>query len=578
MNGNSIVLSGTPVSPGIAIGEVFVYQPFKCKVQELYFDLEEAEEYIASFVKATNIAIEELDRLISMFEQEDDKAKILLSHKEILNDEEIQSEIKDVIRRENKFPDFAVKSVYEKYIELFEGIEDPTISARATDLIDVKNRLIRVIQKKKEKNLSMIQKEVIVVAHDLLPSETATLNSSHVIGIITELGSYNSHSAIIARNYKVPAVLGVPEALKYLTDGMNVVLDGIRGEIVVFPNENILKVYKEKAIRHDRIKKQNSKYQNKPAITRDGHKIEIGINIGSNNFNKSSSGYDFVGLFRTEFLYMESNQLPDEQKQFLIYKGILEDAKGKSVTLRTLDIGGDKTLPYMDLPKETNSFLGKRGVRFCIDNKEIFRIQLRAALRASYYGSLQLMFPMISSLDDIRKVKLLVDEVMEELRMESIPFDENIKLGIMVEVPSIAIISDLVAEEVDFASIGTNDLIQYVCATDRMNVEVKEYYQSLSPGMLRLLNYIFTQFGQKGKPISVCGEMAAEAKVAVLLVGLGARKLSMSEGNISEVKAALSGVSIKKAKEIAAKCMEARTEHEVIECLENSLGGLINDL
>lgn len=567
-----MILKGNPVSPGIAAGEALIYKAFTCEVPDAYFEHGEEEKFIKIFYLALEEARRELDHLIEMFISEDaEKSKIFIAHREIIDDEEILELINEAIKTERKRTDFAVKCVFEEFIELLSNAKDPLIAARTADLCDVRNRLLRVLQGKKEKNLSSLTENVIVVAHDLLPSDTATIDRSHVIGIITEAGGSTSHSAIIARSYKIPAILGVPQATEVLTDGVLLAMDAITGEIIVAPGETVLEQSREKANAFRKQQEAAEKYLGKPAATADGQQIEIGINIGSDHFDIPLENYDFVGLFRTEFLYMESSHLPTEEEQFQAYKRVLDNAGGKTVTLRTLDIGGDKTLQYMQLPKEDNPFLGKRALRLCLDNPGIFNTQLRAALRASAFGPLQIMFPMVGSIGDIRRAKAAVAVAKEQLREEKISFNEDIKLGIMIEIPSIAAIADLAAEEADFASVGTNDLTQYLCAVDRMNPEVSSYYQDLSPAMLRMLGFIFEQFNAKGKPVSVCGELAGNPNAAVILVGLGLHKLSMSEANLAGVKASLASVTMEKASKMADVCKNLPMEEEVKAYLKENL-------
>ncbi len=564
-----MILKGNPVSPGIVMGKAFLYKAFTCEVLASYFEKGHEEKYTEILETALTEAHLELDELIASLNFIDaEKAKIFVAHKEILSDEEIIDMIHNAINKEQKRPDFAVKSVFDEFIEILGKAKDPLIAARTADLRDVCNRLLRILKGEKEKNLSSLPESVIVVAQDLLPSDTATIDRVHVAGIITEAGGSTSHSAIIARGYKIPAVVGVPQVLEVIEDGMLLALDAISGEITLSPSEKVVNQTREKAEIFIRQQEAEEKYLSKPAMTADGQHIEIGINIGSEEFDVSLENYDSVGLFRTEFLYMENNHLPTEEEQFHAYQHVLDLAGGKTVTLRTLDIGGDKTLQYMQLPKEDNPFLGKRALRLCLDNSEMFHIQLRAALRASAYGPLQIMFPMVGSIDDIRRAKLAVSVAKEQLRAEKKPFNEDIKLGIMIEIPSIALIADMAAEEVDFASVGTNDLTQYLCAVDRMNPSVSGYYQDLSPAMLRILNFIFEQFHTKGKPVSVCGELAGNPAAAVVLVGMGLRKLSMSEANIARVKAALAGVTIEKGISLGEVCRNLSTEDEVKVYLE----------
>lgn len=565
-------LKGNPVSPGISIGRAYLYTAFSGAAAEDYFEDGQQEKYIGVFEAALVEAHRELNAVIASFTAKDaNQAKIFAAHLEILDDEEILSMIRDAILKERKLPDYAISSVYDTFIEILGKAKDSTISSRTADLQDVRNRLLRILKGGKEKSLSCLPENSIVVAHDLLPSDTAMLDREHVAGVITETGGVTSHTAIIARSYKIPAVLGVQKAGQMIHEGDLLVLDAVEGGINVNPEEQVLEQAKEKADAFLKRQHEVEKYLNQPAITADGQRIEIGINIESDQFCDSSENYDFVGLFRTEFLYMESDHLPTEEEQFLAYRRVLENAKGKTVTLRTLDIGGDKALKYMQMPKEENPFLGKRALRLCFDCSDIFSTQLRAALRASAFGPLQIMFPMVGSMDDIRRAKAAVEAAKEQLRTKGVAFNEQIKLGIMIEIPSIAVIADLAAREVDFASVGTNDLTQYLCAVDRMNPEISGYYQGMGPAMLRALGFVFEQFQAQGKPVSVCGELAGNPIAAAVMVGLGLRKLSMSKANLARVKAVLAGLTVEEAKRFGEVCKNLTTENEVEEYLQKML-------
>lgn len=565
MEGNKLILTGNPVSPGIAMAKAYVYYPLELAVEEGYFQAEEKQENLKAFHEALSKTKEELKCLYEMLATEDEeKAKIFLAHMELLEDEELLDEIQLAIEDECMNPDYAIEKVFDEFTVLLSKVADPLIAGRAADLQDVKRRLLRVYQGKEEKNLSTLTEDVIVVAHDLLPSDTATLNRQHVKGIVTESGGSNSHSAILARSFQIPAVLGVADAMKQIPDGEFLSIDALSGILVVNPDKDEQQAFLEKRRVFLEKRKTEEQYLDKAGATKDGYSIQIGINVGSTDFDVPKTQFDFVGLFRTEFLYMENTHLPTEAEQFEAYKKVLEHAKGNPVTLRTLDIGGDKTLPYMELPEEENPFLGKRALRLCFAEPDIFMTQLRAALRASAYGPLQIMFPMVGSMEDIYRAKAYVREAMEQLQQEKTAFNKAIKIGIMIEVPSIALIADMAAEEVDFASVGSNDLTQYVSATDRMNSEVTSYYQNYSPAMIRLLGYIADAFNQKGKALSVCGEMAGNPKAAVILAGLGIKKLSMSAANIAGVKAALANITLEDARELANKCKKIKTEEEII--------------
>lgn len=563
-----MIVRGNPVSAGIAVGTAFLYHPLEQAPEKDFLVMGDEEVQLAKLHSAFQKAEEELTYLVKTLEKEEpEKAGIFVAHKGILQDRKIVDDITCAVQTERKTPDYAVECVFEDACHLLEQVKDPIIASRTADLRDVKNRLLRILRGKAPVSLTNLDKKVIVIAHELLPSDTAMLDREHVMGIITEVGSTTSHTAIIARSYQIPAILGVEQALEVFKEGESIIVDAVNGEILTDPDETAIMKYQEQA--HIFKKKQTEAiaYLDKPAVMQDGQKIEIGINIGSEFFGAETLNYDFIGLFRTEFLYMKKKQQPTEEEQFEAYRQVLEHAKGKTVTLRTLDIGGDKTLPYLQLPKEENPFLGKRALRFCLENEPLFATQLRAALRASVFGDLQLMFPMVGSIEDIRAAKEAVHHAMEQLNKEGIAYNKEIKLGIMIEIPAIALLADVAADEVDFASIGTNDLTQYLCATDRMDARVSKYYQPLSPAALRVLGFVFEQFEQKGKPVSVCGELAGNPDAAVLLVGLGAKKLSMNEGNIPQVKEALAGITIVKAKDMADICKGMRTEREVEACL-----------
>lgn len=535
------LLKGIPVSEGWALAKAYHYEQETFKVREDCTADGEQETQLALFQDAFSKAKAELEQLYdSLAGQDEDKAKIFRAHMELLEDEEILEEIQMAIEDQNQYAESAINQVFDMFAEMLANVEDPLIAGRAADLLDVKRRLLRICMNKEIKSLSNLQEDVVVVAHDLSPSDTATMDRMHIKGIITEIGGYNSHSAILARSFCIPAVLGVSNALSEVPVGEKVMLNAVAGEVTIAPDMtdamNFAKMQELMRV----LKETREQYRTKECLLSDGRKIEIGINVGSTEFDAQDGLFDFVGLFRTEFLYMESNHLPSEEEQFVAYKTVVEKAGGRPVTLRTLDIGGDKTLPYMELPKEENPFLGKRALRLCLSEEELFLSQLRAALRASAFGPLQLMFPMVGSLEDIRKAKAFVEKAKLQLREANQAYDDKVAVGIMIEIPSIALIADLAAKEVDFASVGTNDLTQYLCAADRMNESVGAYYQTDCEAMYRLLRFVFEAFDKEGKPVSVCGEMAGKPESAVKLVEIGAKKLSMSAASIPAVKEALS--------------------------------------
>lgn len=558
------ILKGNPVSRGIALAKVYVYKAFKADVHESYFEAGQEAAKFKQFTDAVAAAEAELDTIVASLSVESpEKAKIFTAHIEILNDEEVAEEVKDMIYSSKAMPDYAVDMVFTEFAILLEKAKDSLIAARAADLRDVRNRVLRILKGEKEQNLANLRDKVVVVAHDLLPSDTATLDRSHVMGIVTEVGGATSHTAIIARSYKIPAVLGVPEATEIMQNGDMIVLDALKGQVLLEPERATISEYEVKLEEFLKSEKQTAEYLGRIPLVASGERFSVGLNIGSTEPDEGFKYVDFVGLFRTEFLYMESEHMPTEDEQFAAYKKVLANAMGNPVTLRTLDIGGDKSLRYLVLPKEDNPFLGNRALRLCLDMPDMFRTQLRAALRASAFGPMQIMFPMVGTIDDVRAGNAAVEAVKAELRAEGIPFDEKIKVGIMIEIPSIAMIADLAAKETDFASVGTNDLTQYLHAVDRMNPKLITYYQSSSPAMFRILGKIFKEYNEANKQVSVCGELAGEPLAAIVLFGLGLRKFSMNASNIAHVKRMLSLFTLAETEEIAEKVVNMDTQADV---------------
>ena len=563
------ILKGNPVSRGIALGKVYIYKAFKADVHESYFEAGKEDEFFKKYQDSVKTAEEELNNIIeSMSEESPEKAKIFTAHVEILMDEEVEEGVKEMIYDSRAMPDYAVDEIYTDFANLLAKAKDPLIAGRAADLRDVRNRVLRILKGEKERNLSNLRDNVIVVAHDLLPSDTATMDRNRVMGIITEVGGATSHTAILARGYKIPAVLGVADATEIMSNGDNIILDALAGKVLLDPEKETVKEYQVKLVEYIKEERETSEYLNKLPLVKSGERFSIGLNIGDTDPDESFKYADFVGLFRTEFLYMSSENMPTEQEQFDAYRRVLANAMGNPVTLRTLDIGGDKTLRYMNLPKEDNPFLGNRALRLCFTHIDMFKTQLRAALRASAFGPLQIMFPMVGTMDDIRAAKAVVEEVKEDLRTAGIAFDERIDIGIMIEIPSIGMIADMAAKEVDFASVGTNDLTQYMHAVDRMNPAITGYFQSMSPSMFRILGRIFAEFNKAGKPISVCGELAGDHLGALVMFGLGLRKFSMNAANIGRVKRTLSLFTKEETEEIAKTVQNLQTEAEVIAFLD----------
>lgn len=569
-------LNGNPVSPGIAVAKAFHYIPFSPDVSMENVDPSKVNEELEAFKKALEKTRNELESIINRLKStQDEKYKIFEAHVDIADDEVMNEEIEAFINDEHFSALSAVEFVYNQYIDVLGSSKDKLISERTADLKDVKKRVQRNLLGIEESNISALSENVIIIAHDLLPSDTATLDKKHVSGIITEVGGTTSHTAIIAREYGIPAIVGVTGALEVITNGSIIAMDASKGVIESNLTDEDIASYKKKQSAFLQEKLETEEYLYKDCFTSDGVSIQIGANVGGKNddIDACASFTDFIGLYRTEFLYMSSPTLPNEETQFEIYKKALTAYGDRPVTIRTLDVGGDKTLPCLPLPKEGNPFLGNRALRLCFSRPDIFRTQLRAALRASVYGNLWLMLPMVGTLDDVRHAKAILEDVKAELTAENIPYNPDVKLGIMIEIPSIAMMADIVAKEVDFASIGTNDLCQYTLAVDRINPTVSSYYQSYNPALFRLIGYAVQEFNRNNKPISVCGELGGDALAAPVLVGLGMRKLSMSGSSVAKVKKVLSQHTIKEMEELADKVKASATQEEAKKYMSELQGG-----
>jgi phosphotransferase system enzyme I (PtsI) len=567
-----MILKGNPVSPGIAAGKVYIYRPFQIEVKEAFCAEEEAERHLARYAEVKEKAAAEIRRVAAALSGDPEKAKIFTAHEDIVNDVAIEEEIHDGILNEHWDGAWAIDKTYAKFIRMMKKVADPLIRERAADFEDVRKRLLRIWFNVEEQNLGALEEPVILAAHDLFPSDTASLDRNKVLAILTETGGLTSHSAIIARSYGIPAILGIAGLLDALSGSGTAAADALSGEVHIAPDEALVRDFGARRAAFIRDQKETETWLGKEPLTADGARIDIGLNIGGAGGEELSgeAWTDFVGLFRTEFLYMGKSALPDEEEQFAVYRKVLECYGKRPVTLRTLDIGGDKTLDCLDLPKEDNPFLGNRALRLCFSRPDIFKTQLRAALRASVYGNLWLMLPMVASVDDIRGAKRLIAEVKAELDGAGIPWNTETKTGVMIEIPSIAIMAEEAAAEADFASIGTNDLCQYLCAVDRLNPAVSRYYQSYSPALFRLIGHVVKCFNNAEKLVCVCGELGGDALAAPVLVGLGMRKLSMGLASVARIKQVLSGFSIDRAKKLAKQVCSFSTAEEAERCLKEN--------
>lgn len=564
-------VSGIAASAGIAIARAFILEHPDYSVEKRSISDVDAE--IAKLESALDKSRAELEAIKEKTLQElgEKKAEIFASHLLILDDPELIDPVKSKIADEKVNAEFALDETATTFIQMFENMKSAYLQERAADMRDVTKRVLGHLLGLKVANPAEIDEEVIVLAEDLTPSDTAQLNRKYVLGFATNIGGRTSHSAIMARSLEIPAVVGTKEILSQAKNGDLIIVDGLDGQVLVNPEDSVVEEYKSKQAAYAAQVEEWRKLRDEPTVTVDGVHVELAANIGTPNdvAGVIDNGGEGVGLYRTEFLYMGRDKLPSEDVQYNAYKTVLEKMEGKPVVVRTLDIGGDKELPYLDLPKEMNPFLGFRAVRLCLDRQDIFRTQLRALLRASVHGNLKIMFPMIATLGEFREAKGILLEEKEKLSKEGIEVAENIQLGIMVEIPSTAVLADQFAKEVDFFSIGTNDLIQYTMAADRMNERVSYLYQPYNPSILRLIKMVIDAAHREGKWAGMCGEMAGDTTAIPLLLGLGLDEFSMSATSILPARSQLTKLSQAEMKELAAKALDMQTAEQVVELVRS---------
>lgn len=565
------MLKGISASNGIAIGKAFILKSGDLKiVKEI---VKNGEEENKRFTNALEKAKSDLSKIMEDTKKNlgEEKAKIFEAHLFMLDDPEFTGQVSEKILSEKINAEYALKSISEQLVAIFEQIEDDYMRERAADIKDVTNRILKILTGDESISIDEIEEECILIGYDLTPSDTAQIDKEKILGFATEIGGVTSHSAIIARSIGIPSVLGVGSEINKIKNGELIILDGNKGIIITNPDKEKIESYKNKIEEERKLQKVLEKYKDTEVVTVDGRKVEVASNIGSieDTENALKNGAQGIGLFRTEFLYMSSDKLPEEDFQYNAYREVLEKMGEKPVIIRTLDIGGDKKLPYLPIDEEMNPFLGYRAIRLCLHRKDIFKTQLRALLRASNHGNLKIMFPMIANLQELREAKAVLDECREELRKEGIAFDENIQVGIMVEIPSAAIMSDVLAKEVDFFSIGTNDLIQYTVAVDRMNEKVSYLYDFFNPAVLRLINKVIVNGHKEGKFVGMCGEMAGKEELIPLLLGMGLDEFSMSASSVLKAKKLITELNYEKCKNMVQKVMEMGTAGEIKVFLEN---------
>ncbi|WP_010306211.1 phosphoenolpyruvate--protein phosphotransferase [Kurthia senegalensis] len=559
-------LNGIAASSGVAIAKAYcLVAPDLTVVKQQITDVD-AEQ--AKLDAALAVTTEELKAIQQMTEENlgAEEAAIFGAHLLVVNDPELIAPMKQKIADEKVNAAFALQEVSSMFVTMFESMDNDYMNERAADIKDVSKRILAHILGVKIPNPSAINERVIVVANDLTPSDTAQLNRDFVLGFTTDIGGRTSHSAIMARSLEIPAVVGTKEATQTIEDGMMVIVDGLSGDVLVNPDDETIAHYEQKAKAFSAQQKEWAKLVNEPSVSADGHHVELAANIGTPEDLESvvRNGGEGVGLYRTEFLYMGRDALPTEDEQFTAYRAVLEGMSGKPVVVRTLDIGGDKKLPYLPLAEELNPFLGHRAIRLCLERTDIFRTQLRALLRASTYGNLKIMFPMIATLQEFREAKALLEEEKANLLAEGVQVAEQIEVGIMVEIPSTAVMADTFAKEVDFFSIGTNDLIQYTMAADRMNEQVSYLYQPYNPAILRLIKMVIDAAHKEGKWAGMCGEMAGDEFAVPLLLGLGLDEFSMSATSILKTRALLQSLNKVELEELAVRALDEATADDVL--------------
>ena len=562
-------LHGIAASNGIAIAKAYrLVEP------DLSFEqkkIEDTNAEVDRFRRAMSKSKAELEAIRDRAKVDlgADKAAIFEAHLLVLSDPELNTPIEDKIQSDKVNAESALKETADMFIMMFEQMDNEYMRERAADIRDVTKRVLAHLLGVQLVNPSMIAEEVIIVAEDLTPSDTAQLNRQFVLGFTTNIGGRTSHSAIMARSLEIPAVVGTKTATEEINNGDLVIVDGLKGEVHINPTPELVEQYRKVHEGYEAQKAEWAKLVNEPTVSSDNHHVELVANIGTPKDLKGviENGGEGVGLYRTEFLYMGRDQLPTEDEQFESYKAVLEGLTGKPVVVRTLDIGGDKELPYLDLPKEMNPFLGFRAIRLCLEEQDIFRTQLRALLRASIYGNLKIMFPMIATLDEFRAAKALLEEEKQKLLAEGQKVSDEIELGIMVEIPSTAILADQFAKEVDFFSIGTNDLIQYTMAADRMNQRVSYLYQPYSPSILRLVKMVIDASHAEGKWTGMCGEMAGDETAIPLLLGLGLDEFSMSATSILKARSQIRNLKKSDMEKLAQEVLNMQTTAQVIEAV-----------
>jgi phosphotransferase system enzyme I (PtsI) len=557
---------GIAAAPGIVIGRAVVkteaaIRYTRVTVQDVSAELERFRNSVQEAVRELELMKEKTRREIG-----EEEAKIFAAHQLFLQDPEFVGAVESKIESERINAEAALEEVRDGFVAIFESMDNEYMRERAADLRDVSQRVLKKLLGIDEHPMADLDGPVVLVVHDLTPSDTAQLDREKVKGFVTNIGGRTSHSAIMARSMEIPAVVGLSDITEQIQTGDMVIVDGLEGDVYIRPEPAVIQAYEEKQKAYWRQKEMWARLVKEATITADGHRVELAANIGNpqDAVQAVENGAEGIGLFRTEFLYMGRDQFPTEEEQFEAYKSVVTTmGQERPVVIRTLDIGGDKELSYLSLPKELNPFLGYRAIRLCLDRTDLFRTQLRALLRASAFGNLKIMYPMIATLGELRKANQLLEEVKAELRGANVPFNEKLEVGIMIEVPAAAMIADQLAKEVDFFSIGTNDLIQYTMAADRMNEQVSYLYDPFHPAVLRLIHHVIKAAHQEGKWVGMCGEMAGEEHAIPILLGLGLDEFSMSATSILRARYLLKQLKYAKLQDVAKHVLTLESGEEI---------------
>lgn len=569
------MLRGIGTSKGIGIGKALIIH--KCKNAVSRVKIKDTEAEVDKFNEAVEKFIQETNELVDKLSQKlngDDKNVLVLKNQEyLIRDPEFTSGVISAITNDKLNAEAAVEDTCEMLKNIFLSFNNDTMTQRVADIEDMKQRLIAIMQGQKHIDLTKLSDNTVIIADEIHPSMTANMDTEHIAGIISEKGGDTSHASILARALEIPAVLSVKDICSKIAEGEEVIVDGAYGEVFVNPTPITLKIYNKKKKAYDERVKELKKYIDKQTVTRDGRKVMLAANIGNADEAAKAvkAGAEGVGLFRTEFLFMNKQALPTEEEQYNEYKKAAVVLDGRQLTIRTLDIGGDKDIPYMGLTKELNPFLGYRAIRFCLDRVDIFTTQLRAVLRASAYGNIRIMIPMITSVTEVQAVKKIINGICRDLDKKDIKYDKDIKIGVMIETPAAAIMADVLAHEVDFFSIGTNDLTQYTLAVDRGNENVAYLYSALNPAVIRSIKHIIECAHNAGIEAGMCGEAAADERMIPLLLNFGLDEFSVTVSRVLETRKEIASWSSKEVKEITENVMNYSEEKEVSNYLSDCI-------